>query len=253
MSLKTLAKSLELLDCFTSDHPIWGVRDLAKKLGMHHSVVHRIVSTYEQHGFLIQNRDTQKYHLGLKLLEYGKVVTEQLNIQQYFQPILKEIANSTGESVYLNMLEGKEGVCVSIVLSSKDIQYLIPVGDRSPLYAGASQKVMMAYLSEELQEEIIQEGLRAVTSRTITDPLRLRAQLAQIKEEGWCISVGEYTEDVVGISVPMLDSHRRILGSITIAGPRYRIDDEKCESYLRILIDQVPLIRQSCNIISHMW
>lgn len=93
-----------------------GVRDLAKKLGMHHSVVHRIVSTFEQHGVLIQNRDTQKYHLGLKLLEYGKVVTDQLNIQQYFQPILKEIANSTGESVYLNMLEGKEGVCVSIVL-----------------------------------------------------------------------------------------------------------------------------------------
>lgn len=151
-----------------------GVRDLAKKLGMHHSVVHRIVSTFEQHGFLIQNRDTQKYHLGLKLLEYGKVVTDQLNIQQYFQPILKEIANSTGESVYLNMLEGKEGVCVSIVLSSKDIQYLIPVGDRSPLYAGASQKVMMAYVSEDLQEEIIQEGLTAVTSRTITDSLRLR-------------------------------------------------------------------------------
>ena len=253
MSLKTLSKSLDLLDCFTTDRPTWGVRELAKELDMHHTVVHRILATFESHGVLIQNTETLKYHLGLKVLEYSKVVTEQLNIQQYVRPLLKEIADATDESVYLTMLEGKEGVCVSLLLSSQEVKHIIPIGSRSPLYAGASNKVMMAFLSDELQEEIIQEGLQSVTSQTITEPGHLQEQLQKIRSQGWCVSLGELTEDVIGIAIPIIDLQGKVMASVTVAGPKYRFTDEKIEHNLNALLVQLPYLKQSFNIISHIW
>ncbi|OPA74727.1 IclR family transcriptional regulator [Paenibacillus selenitireducens] len=253
MSLKTLSKSIDLLDCFTAEQPTWGVRELAKHLNMNTTVVHRIVSTFEQHGILMQNKETMKYHLGLRLLEYSKVVTEQLNIQQYVRPLLKEIMDATGESVYLTMLEGKVGVVVAVMLSTQEVKHIIPVGTRGPLYAGASHKVMMAFLDEEVQQEIMEEGLRSVTPETIVEPDVLREQLEQIRKHGWCISVGEFTEDVIGIAIPIQDSQGRVMGSVTVAGPKYRFSEEMVERSLNVLLFQLPFLRQSFNIISHIW
>jgi DNA-binding IclR family transcriptional regulator len=181
------------------------------------------------------------------------VVTEQLNIQQYVRPLLKEIMDATGESVYLTMLEGKVGVVVAVMLSTQEVKHIIPVGTRGPLYAGASHKVMMAFLDEEVQQEIMEEGLRSVTPETIVEPDVLREQLEQIRKHGWCISVGEFTEDVIGIAIPIQDSQGRVMGSVTVAGPKYRFSEEMVERSLNVLLFQLPFLRQSFNIISHIW
>lgn len=253
MSLKTLSKSLDLLDCFTTESPVWGVRELAKKLDMHHTVVHRIITTFEAHGFLIQNKDTSKYHLGLKLLDYSNVVTSQLNIQDYVRPLIKEICEATNESVYLTMPDGKEGVCVSVELSMKEVKHITPIGSRAPLYAGASNKVIMAFLGMDLQEQMIQEGLQSVTKHTITDPELLRKQLKTIRLTGWCVSVGELTDEVIGISVPIISLQGRVMASVTVAGPNYRFPEEKIQHCLEVLLARLPYLKQSFNIISHIW
>ena len=74
MTLKTLDNSLEVLKYFNKENPTWGVRELAKEMDISHSIIYRILATFEKQGFLIQNPETKKYELGLRFLEYGQMV-----------------------------------------------------------------------------------------------------------------------------------------------------------------------------------
>ncbi|WP_126428782.1 IclR family transcriptional regulator [Brevibacillus marinus] len=238
MTLKTLDNSLELLKYFTKQTPAWGLRELAKEMNMNHTIVYRILSTFERHGFLVQNPETKKYELGIKFWEYGQIVQERLRPSDLIHPIMKRLSEETGESTFLTWLDGLEGIYVEIVESSQRIKYAVTVGSRVPLYAGASSKVIMAYLPREQQEAIIQQGLKPFTDKTIVDPEQLLANLQEIRQKGWCFSVGEYSDSVFGLSVPLFNHRQEIVASLTIAGPEYRMPQEK-------VADVLPLLLQS--------
>lgn len=234
MTLKTLENALEVLSCFTKENSTWGVRDLSKEMDMHHAVVHRILSTFEKKGFLKQNLDTKKYELGMKLLEYGMILRDQLRISDMVYPVMKKMEEEIGESIFLTLLDKNEGVCVEVAESQQRIKYAVSVGSRSSLYAG-SNKVIMAYLPRENQLEIINNGLQPFTSLTIHDKEELLEDLAKIKEQGMCYTVGEYSEDVFGLSVPIFNHSRQIIGALAAAGPAYRMSESQAVKALKTL------------------
>ncbi|WP_408008469.1 IclR family transcriptional regulator [Pseudalkalibacillus sp. A8] len=235
MSLKTLEKSLEVLKCFTEEKSSWGVRELANEINMNHSVVFRILKTFEEYGFLVQNTRTNKYELGLKFFEYSLIVSNKFKISDVFYPYMKELAESTGESVFLTWLDGNEGVCLLIAESDQTVKYTVSVGSRNPLYAGASHKVILAYLPREKQEQIIDKGIIKFTDNTITNSELIFEDLKKIKQQGWSYSIGEYTKDVAGIAVPIFNRHNTIVGSLTVATPSYRINDDKANEIIEKL------------------
>jgi DNA-binding IclR family transcriptional regulator len=235
MSLKTLDNALVLLKYFTKDTPVWGVRELAKELNVSHSIVHRILTTYEKHGFFLQNRETKKYELGIKFWEYGQLVQDRLNISDFISPIMKALSDETGETVILTLLEGMEAVDLEIVESPQTVKYTLTVGNRAPLYVGASSKVIMAYLPTDKQEAVISLGLNHFTSNTIVDPDRLRADLKEIQAQGWCYSEGEYFDETFGISVPLFNKKQEICAALSIAGPSYRMPQNKIPEALTVI------------------
>ncbi|PEJ57102.1 IclR family transcriptional regulator [Bacillus sp. AFS002410] len=223
--LKTLDNSLELLKCFTKQNPSWGVRELSKEINMNHSVVYRILATFESHGFLAQNPETKKYELGIRFLEYGHIVQEKMNLSNYIYPIMKELSEETEESTFLTWLDGSEAVTVEIAETDRRIKFAVSKGARTILYAGASSKVMMAYLPEEKIAEIIDKGLQAFTSKTILEPEKLLIDLEEIRAKGWCYSIGEYSESIFALAVPLFNRKQEIIASLTIGGPEYRMPE----------------------------
>ncbi|WP_416145237.1 IclR family transcriptional regulator [Planococcus koreensis] len=238
MSSKTVDKALSILDAFTVETPTWGLRELARNLDMNHTIVHRILATFEEKGYLYINPETKKYELGIKFIELNNVVEEHLNISTMIQPIMKEIALETGESVALTILDEMEGVFVKIVESEQKVRFAESVGKRSPLYIGASHKVILAYLPEEIQHKIIDDGLNNKV-KYIKSKAELLDRLKKIKEEGWCYSEGETFDDVAACSVPLFDGKSQILGSLSIAGPKYRFSREQSEEMLPVLKENV--------------
>jgi DNA-binding IclR family transcriptional regulator len=236
MALKTLDNSLDVLKYFTKQNPVWGVRELAKEINVSHSIIHRILSTYEKHGFLVQNPETQKYELGIKFLEYGRIVQDKLQLSDVIFPVMKKVSEETGESVFLTWLDGCEAVCVEIAESSQSIKFAVSVGSRTPIYVGASNKVMMAFLPKEKQETIMKKGLKPVTENTVVDPEKLSKDLERIRNNGWCFSVGEYSDSVFGLGVPLFNHKKEIIASLTIAGPEYRMPESKVPEALSVLI-----------------
>ncbi|RYL96781.1 IclR family transcriptional regulator [Sporolactobacillus sp. THM7-7] len=243
--LKTLDNSLELLKYFTKQHPAWGVRELAKEINMSHSIVYRILSTFENHGFMIQDPVTKKYELGIRFLEYGHIVQEKMHLPDLIYPIMKRLSEKTEESVFLTWIDGFEGVTTVIAESTQRIKFAVSLGTRTPLYVGASCKAILAYLPKETQKKIIDTGLRAFTKNTILNAEELLADLDEIREKGWSYTVGEYSDSVFGLGVPLFNHEQEIIASLTIAGPEYRMPQERIPKVLRMLQEEAKSI-QNC-------
>jgi DNA-binding IclR family transcriptional regulator len=220
--LKTLDNSLTILEYFTKECPAWGLRELAKELEINHTIVYRILTTFVSHGFLTQDPITKKYQLGLKLLEYGSIIRANSGISDIIYPIMKDLSEETGETIFLTWLDKYEGICLEVVESAQRIKFQLSVGSRTPLYLGASNKVMMAFLPRESQELIIAKGMKPKTA-VVPSKEKLLGDLQRIKQEGWAFSTGEYTELTFGLAVPLFDSHGQVIASLTVSGPEYRM------------------------------
>lgn len=244
MILKTLDNAIQVLNCFTKEKQAWGVRELARELKMSHTAINRILKTYEKNGFLRQNVETQKYYLGLKFLEFSQLIGEVTSITEDILPTMKQIMEKTRESVYLTWKENNEGVTLAIAESEERIKFSVSVGTRTPLYAGASCKVMMAFLSKEEQLAIKEAGLKSFTANTVSDEQLLMEQLEDIKGKGWCYTCGEYSNQVFGLGVPLFDRNGDVVASITISGPEYRLTEQKKEDMLHILLEDTKEIQQ---------
>lgn len=239
--------ALEILKNFTYAQPAWGVRELAKKLNMSHSIVYRVLATFEEHGFLRQNEETQKYELGIKFWEYGQIFKSELNVIDLILPSMEALASETGESIFLTWIDGLEGICLEIAESSQKVKFAVTIGSRTPLYAGASNKVIMAYLPSEEQEVIITQGLQEITAQTIINPDELRRNLEEIRRLGWCFSVGEYSEEVIGLAVPLFTGKGQIIGSLTVAAPEYRFPKSKVKEVTELLIIRAREVQAHLN------
>ncbi|WP_062234486.1 IclR family transcriptional regulator [Fictibacillus sp. FJAT-27399] len=253
MALKTLDNSLELLKYFTKQHPSWGVRELAKEIGISHSIVYRILATFQNHGFLVQNKESKKYELGIRFLEYGHIVQDKMRLSDVIFPIMKGLSEKTEESIFLTWLDAMEGITVEIAESNQRIKFAVSLGTRTPLYAGASCKVIMAFLPKEKQTEIVHKGIAPFTDKTILDTEKLLMDLQDIRKKGWCYSIGEYSESVFGLGVPLFNSKNEIIASLTMAGPEFRMPEHKVPNALEILQMEAQKIQSHLKNYSFMY
>jgi len=234
LSSKTVSKALCILDAFTIETPSWGLRDLARYLGMSHTIVYRILSTFIEKGYIVQNIDTNKYELGIKFIELSNVVEEHLKISELIQPIMKKLALETGESVVLTVADNEEGLYLKIVESEKSVRFSDSVGKRSPLYIGASHKVILAHLPHDIQSKIIDDGIQNKAKHIDTKENFLNL-LDCIKKQGWFYTSSETFDEVAAVSIPLFDNKKYILGSLSVAGPKYRLSEDHAKKILPII------------------
>ena len=225
MIAKTLANALDLLDYFTHDAPTWGVRELAKASNVHPAIVQRALETFASRQFLTKDPVSQKYTLGARFLELAQVFRGRLNLSEMVRPMMQELSELSGETVFLSWLMQNQAVCIEICEAPGSIRFSIAVGTRFPLHAGANAKVIFANLDEKTREALLEGGLETLTPDTITDTDEMRRELALIREQGWSSSLGEFRADTFGLAVPLFSPGGNIMGSFSIAGPAFRRND----------------------------
>ncbi len=147
MSSKTVHKALDVLEMFTNETPSWGLRELARAMGLNHTVVHRILTTFEERGYLFRHPESQKYELGLGIVQLSELVDERYQLSSKLDIIMKRITHETNESSVFTVLDNDHGVFLKIVESSQKVRFAESVGRRSPLYvAQAISRYWRTYL-----------------------------------------------------------------------------------------------------------
>ena len=236
-TIQALHHALNVLETFLeSGRAVQGVSEIGHHLGLNKSRVFRILNTLEQHHFVEREPDTRQYRLGLALMAFGEAVRRRLEIVQVASPILDELAEQSGETVHMGIIEGDQSVCVARRESRHSVRLYAEVGRRAPLHVGGVPKVLLAYLPTKERERVIrQAGLARITDQTITDPDELEANLEQIRRRGYNISVGDLDAQVHSIAAPIYAHSGQVVAAVSIAGPSHRFPPERVERFTRLV------------------
>ena len=223
--IKVLNKTFSILEILLKHDSAMNMTEISEKLGLYPSTIHRILDTLKYWGYVEQNTNTQKYQLGLKLLELGMAKLHQIDLVREVTPYLKELVKQYNETVHLGVLEEGEVLYLAKEESSQTIRMISYIGKRAPLHCTALGKVLLAYMSEEERKKILEEKeLPRLTKNTITDKGELEKELDKIREQDFALDREENEKDVRCIGAPIRNYKGKVIGAISISSPIFRID-----------------------------
>jgi IclR family KDG regulon transcriptional repressor len=233
--IRAVAHSLKLVDALAAIDHGRGVTELGEELRLAKSTVYRLLQTLVSHGYVVQDPATGRYHLGLKFLELGSLVSNRLSIPTIARPHLQRLMEATNETVHLGLLEGHEVVYADKIECSQTIRMYSRVGRRSPLHCTALGKALLAYQPEEALREVLCAGLQRQTARTITTARALRAELKQVREAGHASDNEEFEEGLRCLAAPVRDHRDAVVASVGIAGPAVRFEPERLPELIKLV------------------
>lgn len=225
--IKVLNKAFSIVDLLFKEGLPLGVADLSSRLGMSASTVHRILDTLKFWGYVDQDPETQVYTLGLRLIELGMAKLHQIDWLKESSYLVKELRNSTGETVHVSILADGEVLCLMKEESPRTIKMSSYVGKRGPLHCTASGKVLLAWLSREERKKIIEKkGLLRFTTTTIIEESALEQELERVREQGFALDRGEHEEEVHCVAAPIRNHVGEVIAALSVSGPSFRIHAE---------------------------
>lgn len=235
--IKSVEKAMKILSAFSLEEPELGVIEISKKVGLYKSTVSRFLETLRSEDFVRKNPDTGKYRLGMKLFYLGKIPVDQLDISQYAKPHLKHLSQKFDETVSLAIYDNENIISIDRIMSTKQVA-MRPRGLTAPFHCSALGRAIVAYLpGEEVDKLINKHGLPPYTSKTITDPEKLKDNLKQIREQGYAFDNEEHENWLKCIAVPIKDYSGGIAGSISISVPSERLTEELFRDILSTLLE----------------
>lgn len=220
-TLDSIDTVLSILESLEDSGHNYSVRKIAEKTGITKSTVHRILQDLTSIGWTYQDIEDKNYYIGLKFLAFANEWRMNLDIVKQFDPILRTISAICGQTAFINIIDGDKAVCLHKVESDNLVRITSVIGAKQSFHAGASGKLLLAYAPEHLIEKILSQKLETFTPYTVTDPDKIRKQLKEIRENGYCASVEEVDPGVAALSVPAINEKLNIVMAVTIAGTRF--------------------------------
>ncbi len=200
-----------------------GVTELARRLGLHKSTASRLLATLQRRGLVEQDEETGKYRLGLVVIRLAERAERTLDLKGIAWPDLERLARATRETVSLGIVEGDAYLTVAQVDGPNMIAQPDWTGRTTPLHCIASGKVLLAAMAERDVMRIARPGLAARTERTITTLEVLMEELAKVRRRGFATAFSEWIAGTNAVAVPILDARGRVIASIGIWGPSFRV------------------------------
>lgn len=222
--LQTVVRALRILDCFTPEWPEWSVSDLARHLGLAKSVVSRILATLRRQGLVVQDPETRRFRVALRVRRLAAAAEAGLDLEQAARPVLRRLAEATAALVLLTQVDDRRHSAVRGFAGR--LWPGIRVIPRVPLHAGASNRVLLAHLPLPAQQAYLAEPLARFTPHTVCEPRVLRGLLVEVRRRGFDWSRAELVPGAACVAVPILTRDGELVGALSVAAPEGRLGDE---------------------------
>jgi DNA-binding IclR family transcriptional regulator len=242
---QSVRKAITLLRAAAEDRNA-NVSSLARASGLPRATALRMIQTLEQEGFLLRIPGDDHVLLGPELLRLARNTDEQLLLREVSRPIIGDLVATVRETVILSVVAPNGGL--DVVYQVDAPAQLRPqswVGQRFPLHASASGKVLLASYDEERLERFLREPLARFTPSTITNPEALRAELRRVREQRYSACWDEEEEGLSGLSTGIYGQADELLGALTVGGPTQRLDRQRGRHAVDHLLRAAGLIEAS--------
>jgi DNA-binding IclR family transcriptional regulator len=260
-SVGSVARAVALLDTLAASESGLGVNELARRIGVNASTASRLLATLQESGLVSRDAGSGPYRLGLRLVTLADRVLAQQDVRTLARPLLVRLVDDTGETATLSLPGDQAAITVDFVPSPSSVVSMARVGRPSVPHATAAGKVMLAFAegapvaaegsgdtddagveaaaraveaaehdppaAEHEQLPDAGERLPAFTEQTITDPIRLAIELADVRRWGWAEAAGEREPDLAALAAPVFGRDGGLVAILGLQGPAARLPAEK--------------------------
>ena len=234
--IKSVETSISIIEAL-KDQRGATVSEVAEATGYSPAAVSKHLTTLQRNGFVTKRR--QQYQLGLRYLQIGSFVRENLYGGRTIKKEIFELAARTEEVAEYVIESSGEGVVVYRELGNQGVAGRTRVGSRLPMHQAAAGKAILAHLPDKTVKQIIHtHELEPATENTITDESKLFEELDEIRERGYAINDEESTKGLYAIAVPIKIVQGEVIGACAISGPTHRLkNSSKMEQVTESLLE----------------
>ena len=216
---------------------------LAQATGDPPATVYRVLLTLELHGIVQSDDVLQTWHVGPGAFLIGSTFLRRTSLVDRSRPVLRALMERSGETANLGILNEDCVLFVSQVETHAPIRAFFPPGTRSALHASGIGKVLLAAMDEGHLARIVAAGLTRYTPGTLTDPVRLEADLRVVRDRGYAIDDEERNEGMRCVAAPIRNAHGETVAGLSISGPTSRVTHGKVDGF-------ADLVREAAGILS---
>jgi DNA-binding IclR family transcriptional regulator len=221
-TIQSIDRAARILKVLASGPRRLGVSEIADRLDLTRPTVHGMLQTLQAHGFVEQDRDSDKYQLGAGLLQLGNSYLDLNELRSRSLAHAERLANRADSAVRVGVTHGASVVVVHHVFRPDSTLQILEVGAELPLHASALGKAMLAYAPAETVDDLLAEPLPRLTSRTLM-PAALRLELSDIRDRGFAREKDEAILGESSIAAPIFDHSGNAVGAIGVVGDTERI------------------------------
>jgi IclR family transcriptional regulator, KDG regulon repressor len=217
---RSVAKALAIIE-YVGLEQLCTIPQLSARTGLPKSTLHRLLGTLVDEGFLYRAAHGQ-YKVSFKLWRIGATAVDLDSIRQNARDVLANLVKQTSETAHYSVYEDGCAVYVEKMDGLHPVRAYTSLGGRSPAYAGATGKALLAWQGEEEIRRVAKSAKRFTTS-TLVGVSPIIREMSRIRKLGYAVNQGEWRDGVWGIAAPVLEPGGDALAAVGISGPEDRI------------------------------
>jgi DNA-binding IclR family transcriptional regulator len=221
-SIQSIDRATAILKALASGPRRLGVSELAERLGLARPTVHGLLQTLQAHGFVEQDRHSDKYQLGPGLLQLGYSYLDLNELRARSIGYADRLAARAGAAVRVGVMHGSNVVVVHHVFRPDAAFGVLEVGLQLPLHASSLGKAILAFSPEQVVEDLLSDPLPKLTKRTL-EAAGLRRELLTIRDQGVATERDEAVLGESSAAAPIFDHGGHAVGAIGVVDATERI------------------------------
>lgn len=242
--VEALAKGLAILESFDAGHPEMTLSDVARRVGLSPAAARRSLITLAELGYV--GSHGKRFHLKPRVLALGSAFYFAARVEDLLQPELRNLVARFGDASSIGALDGRDVIYVAHVSVQRARRASAVIGARYPAHATSMGRVLLAGLPEaELDARLAGADLAALTSRTLTDPAALRAELGAVRAQGYATTVDQLDYGITALAVPIRDAEGRTIAALNTSGYTGLVTPEQ------LIAERLPVLRGAASHIAH--
>jgi len=250
-ALVTVSRTMDVIEMLGDKVEGLSLSAVARALGVNRSIAFRILHTLRTKGYLYQDPDTESFKLTFRISNIGLRQQTATKLTDLCYPLLRALAEETGELVRLAVIENNKPVWVHSAVGSARLLRLDPTWTTDViLHVHAVGKAYLSTLDdEEIIAQVGQGPFERHTSRSMGDLKSLLKDVAESRNRGFAMNCEESEVGVGAIAAPVctqLREVRRCVGVVSIAAPISRIS---CAD----LAKRGPRLMEVCGNLAKGW
>jgi IclR family acetate operon transcriptional repressor len=254
---QAVARAVSILKTFQDSATGLTAAQIAAKLNLNRSTVHRLLSVLEAEGLVarenafVSDARSSAYRLGPTLVSLGGLALRQINIRAVALPQMRQLAQQSAETVDLEILVGREVMIIEEVPGEHMLRVGVGdnIGARYPAHTTSTGKLLLAALSEDEFKEFLSGKLTAATPYTIVDKQALRDQIEVARKQSWASAWEELELGLVAVGAPIRGSDGDVIAAISISGPTARIGKSKIKELASLVIETAKAISRDLGFL----